>query len=438
MISKEQAKQLLSEGLNNSVADQTEVLLISSNGGLSRFANSFIHQSTNSKDDYLQVRAIVDKKIGIATTNKLENLKTTADKAYQAAKLATQTADFVSLPTEGSIEADSQRYNQKTAEFGPIERADYIEKIIKEAKDYGAAGMFETGEAAMAVANSNGIFSFQKITEANINTIFYSDSESSYSYAVSSDAESIDARKVGQEAYRMAVESKNPVALDPGKYTVILKPAAVADMIGMLAFAGMSALAYQENRSFINGKIGQQIVSDKVTITDDAMSNQSMGWLFDYEGVKKSKVDMIKEGKAIDVVYDSFTANRGKHANTGHALPATSKYGPLPLNLIFKEGTASIDDLIGSTEKGLLINRFHYINLENPIETIFTGMTRDGTFLIENGKIKKAVKNLRFTQSILKALLELEDISAERILASSLTGYYFMPGLKIKSFNFSS
>ena len=438
MISKEEAKEKLKEGLEHSPAEQTEIMMIQGKSSVSRFANSQIHQNTNRIDDSLQVRAVVDKKIGVATTNQLTKLKKTVEKAYEAAKLSTQIADFVSLPKEGSIDAGSYRYNEKTAKFNPDDREAYIQKVVEQAKGYQAAGVFETGEATMAIANSNGLFSFQKQTEADLNTIFFGDEESSYAYAADFNADNIDPEKVGLEAFEIVEKSKNPITIEPGKYTVVLKPAAVAEMLGMLAYAGMGALAYQEKRSFMNTNIGKKIATADVDIYDDAHNKHSMGWLFDYEGVKRSKVDLIKDGVAKDVVYDSFTAQRAKHENTGHALPASSKYGPMPFNLVMDPGKTPYEELISETEKGLLINRFHYTNFENPLETTLTGMTRDGTFLIENGVVTKPVSNMRFTQSILGALNSVEAIGSEAQLASGLIGYSYVPALKIKSFNFSS
>ncbi len=438
MIGKEEARALLKEALSQSMADQTEILLIHGKSALSRFANSAIHQSTNRVDDYLQVRAVVDNKIGVATTNQFDNLKDTVNKAYEAAKMASPSKDFVTLPKDGSIEVDEFRFSQKTANFGPIERAAYIEQVIKKAGKYTAAGIFETSDSTMAIANSNGVFSYQRQTDAQLNTIFYSDNESSFAYDASFDVDKIDAQALGERALEIVLKSQETVSLDPGKYTVILAPAAVAEMLGLLAFAGLGALSLQENRSFMNNKIGKQIANTQINLFDDASDERSMGALFDYEGVKRQKVDFIKEGIAKDVVYDSFTAQISGHPNTGHALPATSKYGPLPLNMILEPGVEKVDDLIASTSKGLYINRFHYTNLENPLEAVFTGMTRDGTFLIENGKITKAVKNMRLTQSILKALQDVEAIASDGTLAEGLTGYSFVPSLKINNFNFSS
>jgi len=438
VINKEEARSLLTDGLNSSSADETEILLIRGQDSLSRFANSQIHQSTVRQDDSLQVRAIVGKKIGIALTNQVTELKSTVEKACQAAKLATEKADFVSLPTEGALEADLAHYQENTAEFSPDQRAGYIAEIIKQAKDYKVAGMFETSAAAMAIANTGGIFSFQKQTEGNLNAIFSSVDEASYVFSVSDNVDEINAGELGRQAYEMAELCKNPVTLEPGSYTVILKPQAVAEMLSLLALAGFGALSFQENRSFMNTNIGKVIAAKDISICDDASNEKSLGWLFDYEGVKRQKVDFIKDGVANDVVYDSFTANRSGHKNTGHALPASSTYGPLPLNLVIEPGNSTVEELVGGTKRGLLINRFHYTNLENPIETIFTGMTRVGTFLIENGKTTKPITNMRFTQSILKALLEVEALTRQRTLAESLLGNMLVPALKIKSFNFSS
>jgi predicted Zn-dependent protease len=175
-------------------------------------------------------------------------------------------------------------------------------------------------------------------------------------------------------------------------------------------------------------------MGDNITIWDDATDPRGLATPFDWEGQPKRKITLIENGVARNVVYDSYTANKEGKQNTGHALPAPNTGGPLPLNLFLASGDASADEMIASTQRGILVTRFHYVNIIHEKDTILTGMTRDGTFLIENGKRTKPLKNLRFTQSIVEALSNVETIGKE----SALAEYAYVPPLKISKFSFTS
>jgi predicted Zn-dependent protease len=208
----------------------------------------------------------------------------------------------------------------------------------------------------------------------------------------------------------------------------------------MMAYTGFSAVALQEGRSFMVGRMGQQIVDPRVSIWDDGASPGGLPWPFDFEGVPKQRVDLIESGVARGVVYDSYRAGKeeGK-ASTGHALPAPNAYGPLPLNTFFAPGDASVEEMIANTERGLYVTRFHYTRPVEPAQVIVTGMTRDGTFLIKDGELAYPVKNLRFTQSYLEALNRVEMIGSEPRLLIGLAGIARdrVPALKLGSFAFT-
>ncbi len=211
---------------------------------------------------------------------------------------------------------------------------------------------------------------------------------------------------------------------------------AVGDMLQNLVFMGLTATAVQEERSFMNGQFGKQLVSPLVTIYDDGHDPAGLPQAFDYEGVPKQRVAMIEHGIANAVAYDSFTAMREGKTNTGHALPAPNSYGPLPLNTMMEAGEASMEALLKGIERGLYVTRFHYTNVVHPVKTLFTGMTRDGTFLIEHGELTRPVKNLRFTQNILAALREVQAIGRERIQCTEYLPIV-APALRIGRFNFT-
>jgi predicted Zn-dependent protease len=208
----------------------------------------------------------------------------------------------------------------------------------------------------------------------------------------------------------------------------------------MMAYTGLGAVAMQEGRSFMVGKIGQQIVDPRVSIWDDGLDPAGIPTPFDFEGVPKQRVDFIEKGVARGVVYDSYRAGKEEDKeSTGHALPAPNSMGPFPLNTFFAPGDATVEEMIESTERGVYVTRFHYTRPVEPTKLVITGMTRDGTFLIENGEIAYPVKNLRFTQSYLEALNNVEGIGREPQLLSGFSGLFrsSIPALKLGGFNFT-
>jgi predicted Zn-dependent protease len=208
----------------------------------------------------------------------------------------------------------------------------------------------------------------------------------------------------------------------------------------MMAYTGFSAVAFQEGRSFLCGKLGEQIVDPRISIWDDGLSLEGLPQPFDFEGVPKQRVDLIQEGIARGVVYDSYRAGKEQgQASTGHALPPTFTMGPLPLNAFFGPGDATIEEMIASTERGIYVTRFHYTRPVEPSKVVITGMTRDGTFMVENGEIAYPIKNLRFTQGYLEALNHVEMVGKESRLLAGWSALFrsTVPALKLGRFNFT-
>jgi predicted Zn-dependent protease len=290
------------------------------------------------------------------------------------------------------------------------------------------------------VANSLGVWAYGATTNAEINTVIMSDTSSGYASAFALDVNDLHFEAVGREALDKCLSSQNPRALDPGEYTVILEPYAVQDFVQMMSHTGFSAVALQEGRSFMAGKMGQQIVDPRVSIWDDGLDAGGIPLPFDYEGVPKRRVDFIREGVARGVVYDSYHAGKEEGVeSTGHALPAPNTFGPFPLNTFFGPGEGALQDMIAGTARGIYVTRFHYTRPVEPAKVIITGMTRDGTFLIENGEIAHPVKNLRFTQSYLAALNNLQDVGRDtRLLRGAWgLGSTRVPALKLDEFTFT-
>jgi predicted Zn-dependent protease len=444
MIGKEKIFQTLNSIIKKSEADQTEALFFGNESGLTRYANSTIHQNVSETNSKIYFRAIIDKKIGVASTNsfKRDDLKTALNNAMEIAKNQRENPFFTSL-SEKSKFAKIKTHFKKTASFTPAQRAFEIKKVFDLAAKLNltVAGSFSTSESEVAVVNSLGVNCYQPLTASAINMVIMSENSSGYADALYRDVSQIDVEKLAEIAIQKCLDSKNPKTLDPGEYDVVLEPTAVANLLEWMNYIGFGSKAFQEKTSFLADKIGEKIMGENITIYDDGNDESAVAFPFDFEGVPKKKVFLIQNGIAKGVVYDTMAANKDKVKSTGHALTPDSSEGALCLNLFLKAGNSSLKKMIESVEKGLLITRFHYINgLLDTRNALMTGMTRDGTFWIENGKIKHGVKNLRFTESMLKAFSNVLQISRDRKIVNSWwedLGCIVAPAMLIKDFKFT-
>jgi PmbA protein len=443
MLGIERIKEIADTILARSSADQTEVVVLAGDHFLTRFANSTIHQNVAETDTEVRIRVVLGTRVGVATTNNLDEiaLTHTLENALAIARLQPENPDFKSLPGPQPI-ADVAAFSEATARCTPEQRAEGVGAICLMARDRGviASGALTTSVFETAVANSLGTFAYYPTTHADINTVIMSDTSAGYASALALDVNGLDFEAIGREAVEKCLHSQNPRTLEPGEYTVILEPYAVQDIVQMMAFTGFGAVALQEGRSFMAGKIGQQVVDPRISIWDDGLSPDGMPWPFDFEGVPKQRVDLIQGGVARAVVYDSYRAGKeeGKES-TGHALPAPNAFGPFPLNTFFAPGGATIEEMIASTELGLYVTRFHYTRPAEPTKVVITGMTRDGTFLIKDGEIAYPLRNLRFTQSYLEALNHLDMIGKEPCLLLGMGDIArdSVPALKLAKFAFT-
>ncbi|TKJ28629.1 MAG: hypothetical protein CEE40_11175 [Chloroflexi bacterium B3_Chlor] len=447
MLGRRRIRERIEHVLSLSKADQTEVVFMGETEQLTRFANSYIHQNVGKEDVGLRVRVVVGKKIGIASTNDLSDaaLERALESAMTAAKFQQDNPDFISLPEPQSIE-EIDGFVESTAACTPQKRAEAVRSICLPSREHAlnASGAFATRSFEYGVGNSLGVFVYYPTTLADLRTVIMSDSGSGYAAAASLDVEEIDAESLGQEAIDKALRTRNPVDLPPGDYAVILEEYAVSLLLTYLAYMGFGALALQEGRSFMVGKLGKKIAGENVSIWDDGLHPKNVPMPFDFEGVPKQRVDFITTGTANAVVYDSYTAGREEGKNsTGHALPPPNSIGPFPWNVAMDPGQATKEEMLASTKKGLWVTRVHYVRPVHPLKTIVTGMTRDGTFLIKDGEFGRPVKNLRFTQSILEALSDVEMIGHDTKMGregfmEDFIGGVRVPALKIGKFTFTS
>lgn len=443
MLGETRIKKITNAILARSSADQTEVVILAGADALTRFANSTIHQNVAVTDTEVRIRVVLGSRVGVATTNNLdeEALAQTLENAMAIARLLPENPDFKSLPGPQTL-PKATAFSEATAGCTPEDRAKRVGIICMKARSDGiiASGALSTSTLEIGVENSLGTYAYFPTTYADINTVIMGDTSAGYASALALDINDLDFEAIGSEAVQKCLRSKDPRPLDPGTYTVILEPYAVQDFIQMMSYTGFSALAMQEGRSFMVGKIDQQIVDPRISVWDDGQDPAGIPIPFDFEGVPKHRVDLIEKGIARGVVYDSYHAGKedGK-TSTGHALPAPNTFGPLPINLFFSPGSSTLEDMIQSTKRGVYVTRFHYTRPVEPTKVVITGMTRDGTFLIENGEITCPVKNLRFTQSYLESLNTVEMIGKDSRLLTGLASIArdSVPTLKLGAFTFT-
>jgi predicted Zn-dependent protease len=336
--------------------------------------------------------------------------------------------------------AVAERAVSATREFDAEARASAVGAIVAESASRGltVAGKVRSAEHTVAVANSLGVDVGSSITGAQATVLAMGKATGSgWASFLAADASKMAPAALGAQAAELALRSADPQTLEPGDYQVVLAPEAVADIMDFLAYVGFSAKAYDQGRSFMSGHLGEQVMNDRVSIIDDALADFAMGLTFDYEGQPKKRVEMIRRGMAISPVTDSYWAAKTGLANTGHALPAPNSFGPMPLNVAMEPGEATMDELIGSVVRGVYVTRFHYVNVEDPISVLLTGMTRDGTFLIENGRLTQPLKNLRFTQGAVEALAGCEGATSVRRFVGTEEGACYVPGLLLAKFSFT-
>jgi PmbA protein len=441
-IGPEEARAVAEAALDLPGAD-VEVLFMHEWGGLTRFANSAIHQSTWSEDTGLRVRVVSEARTGVASTNDFskDGARAAAASALEMAMVAAPDPMYPGMAPRG--EGPEQRpraFDEATAATSPEERAEGVAALVGQvSQGFRAAGAFETMAGEVALSNTEGQFCYAPYTRASLSTVV-SGGEGGAGTAEATElgASALDPEAVGRRAFEKARTSQNPRDLDPGRYEVVLEPMAVDTLVAFLAYIGFGGRAIAEGRSPFSGKQGQQVCAPSIDIYDDALSPLTLGLPFDFEGTPKRRVSLIEGGVFRTGAYDRRTAKMAGTETTGHALPPPNPEGAFPLNLFLEPGDATFEQMVASTKRGLLITRFHYSNVVHPIETVITGMTRDGTWLIEDGQIKHPVKNLRFTQSILEALSNVDLIGRDSALVSE---FFFaatrVPPLKIGSFNFS-
>lgn len=439
-LSREEAKAITDRVLSFASADETRVSINSGGRGNTRFAVNQISTSGDNYDADISIRSVVGKRSGTVTTNKLddESLRRAVRTAEQLARLAPEDPEAMPELGPQSYEPD-EAWRDATAELGPTGRAAAVQAITNPSN---AAGLTSTGylehrAGSNAVANSRGLFAYGRSTGAVLTTTVRTPdgTGSGWAGATANDWSQINAAELGERALDKARRSVNPVAVEPGRYTVVLEPTAVGNLVQLLGFS-FNARSAEEGRSFFSKagggtKLGDRVVDPRVTLVTDPHDERAPSNTFNGEGLPIVRNTWIENGVVKSLDYDRYWASQKN-------VEPTRSGGAL----IMSGGDSSIEDLIASTERGLLVTRFWYIRSVDPRTILYTGLTRDGTFLIENGKVTRPVKNLRFNESPVFMLNNLEGMgSPVRVSASESGGVgrgIIVPPIKVRDFNFTS
>ena len=342
MLGREKVLEIVNKAIGCSKADQTQASVEIGESSLTRFANSIIHQNVSERNAQLAVKAVIGKRLGYCSTNRLDDqaIKATVEKAVEFARHSPENSDFVSLPEPEPIKPITA-YDAQTADYSPEDRAKDVAGMISEAAKVGAqaAGSLSTGYDEYAIASSLGISAYNSSSIANLTTVMTARTGFGYADRVSQRVSDIHPIDAAVEAATGSVRSKNPEPIEPGEYDVVMLPYAVEEFLGFIAYVGLGALAVQEGRSFMNGKFGEKIMGENVTIWDDGLDPAGLPRSFDAEGLPKQRVDMIVNGVAKAVVYDSYTAKKEGRESTGHAVSPIIAYGPMPSNMFMQPGS---------------------------------------------------------------------------------------------------
>ena len=462
MLTPDQAASAFDKLRKFTSADEIELHISHGRSALTRFANNTIHQNVAEEETHISVRVSFGGRTARATTNKhdSESLLRVVQSAEALARVQNEDPDLLPMPTPQEIEQNAkdagsapvQRYFESTARLSANDRAEAVARMVNEAKKHSltSAGIFSSAEGVEGIFNSRGVSDWYEQTLAEASVTMIGDTSSGWQKATHPDAAQIEPTRMAEIAAQKAMASRNPRELPPGKYTVILEPAAVLDAVGFM-FWDFSGSALLEQRSFLNDRMGTQLFGENITVWDDAYHPLQVGTTFDGEGVRRHRVKLIDSGVVRRVTFarsnaarmsgSDMAGNIGNVLPTGHGFALPNEIGEAPMNIVF-EGPApseqrSLEQMIAGTARGILVTRLWYIREVDPYEKILTGMTRDGTFLVEDGKIRCGVRNFRFNESLIHMLQNVEDMGESVRSSGEESMDMVVPAMKVRDFNFT-
>jgi len=456
MLSRDQAAEVFKRIKSNSTADGVEVLFYVGKTALTRFANNIIHQNVAEENYSVSVRTVFGGRTARATTNKLDedSLKRVVQASESLAKVQHPDPDLLPMPNSGegarATGAFPVRHFAQTAAVTPDLRADGVKKIVSVANRHKltTAGIFSSAESVEGIFNSRGLTSWHTQTSSEISITMLDGDSSGWQKANYPDVGQQDPAGLAEIAARKALTSASPREIPPGKYTVILEPAAVLDMVGFMFF-DFGGLSILDQRSFLNNRIGAQIFGPNINVCDDVAHPLQAGAPFDGEGIPRQRVQLIENGIVRRLVYARATAEKMKRSEhkdrvgpveaTGHGFALPNEMGEAPLNIVFDTPAdpKTVEQMVASTERGVLITRLLYIREVDPYEKILTGMTRDGTFYVEGGKVRQGILNFRFNESLLHMLSNVEAMGTPVRASGEESFDMVVPAMKVCDFNFT-
>ena len=456
MLTQDQAGDIFERVGKYSTADEVEVLFFGGKSALTRFANNVIHQNVAEENVVASVRTVFGGRTARATTNKLddESLKKVVLASESLAKVQHPDADLLPMAGAGegarATQAVPNRFFEQTAAVTPALRAETVKKIVTVAdrNKLTAAGIVSSSESVEGLFNSRGLARWHRQTSSEVSITMLAADSSGWQKANSPNVANLDAPILAEIAARKARDSAGPREISAGKYTVILEPAAVLDMIGFMFF-DFGGLAVLDQRSFLNNRVGSKLFGENISFRDDVNHPLQSGAPFDGEGVARECVQLVENGVVKQLVYARASAEKMEHsehkdkvgpiAATGHGFPLPNEMGEAPMNIVFEpsENPQTVEQMIASTERGVLVTRLWYIREVDPYEKILTGMTRDGTFLVENGKICQGVRNFRFNESLIHLLSNVEAMGTPVRASGEESFDMVVPAMKVREFNFT-
>ena len=444
LLDPDHLRRVAREVLELPGADGVEVLFTASETALTRYARSQIIQNTIQHMVRAYIRVAVGEQYASASTNQLDadHLRRAAESGLAAARKAPEDPDFPGLPDPATVgdPAPVMRYDDTTGICSAERRARAVGEMLHIVDGSEAAGIFETSAHTYGVVSSAGIDCFDAFTRCIASCLADLGGSTGYRERSSHAIDEVDYEFVARTAMVKARAGREMIDVVPGTYEVVLEPAAVALLLEYLSYTGFGAKQVIDGESFLSIRSGEKVAVPEVTIADDVTHPLSVGIGFDFEGVPKRRVAIIDRGTAERPVTDLRTARRLGVEPSGH-YSGSNEFGPWAGNVVMESGSLSRQELIGGVERGLLITRFHYLNVLDRPAALLTGMTRDGTWLIEKGEVTRPVHNLRFTQSVLDALAAVRGIGDDSEAMApdyGSFGSHVAPSLLVGEFNFTS
>ena len=419
---------------------EAEVAASTGNLALTRFANSFIHQNVAEDGATVSLRVALDGRVASTQTTVTtpESLEAFVEAALDTAVLQPVDEDWPGLAPEAAV-ADVAHIDEATYDAAPAARASLVKDFVDAGDGLLAAGYCQTEGRTEAFANSAGQSASGRHSSAIIDGIHQTGTSAGCAHAASVAIGDLDGAAVGELAAKRAVDSAVPFDTKPGEYEVILAPEAVATIAVFLGFYGFNGKMLSEGQSFVD--LGTRQFDEQFQMWDDVTDSRAMGVAFDTEGTPKGHLDLVVDGVTRGVAHNRKTAKKAGVASTGNNVPGAEGWGPIPTNVFVGGGDQSVDKLIASVERGIYVSTFNYCRILDPKTMVVTGLTRNGTFMIENGRITDAVTNLRFTQSFVDCFSEgkILGLGDDARFADSefAPGIMYVPTMRLGSWNFT-